>query len=86
MRLCLPHRGRAQPHLLEGAVKTIMREYGVENARGAHITTVYAHDVDDARQRARELLDRPGRRGLLLEWQADGEPIRDKATKKVHTL
>ena len=63
-----------------------MREYGVENARGAHITTVYAHDVDAARERARELLDRPGRRRLLLEWQAAGEPIRDKATDKVHTL
>jgi len=67
-------------------MKTIMHEYGVENARGAHITTVYAHDIDGARQRARELLDRPGRRSLLLEWQADGQPIRDKATDKVHTL
>ena len=86
MRLCLPHRGRAQPYLLEGAVKTIMREYGVENAKGAHITTVCAHDVDGARHRARELLDRRGRGRLLLEWQADGEPIRDKSTDKVHTL
>ena len=86
MRLCLPHRGWAQPHLLKGAVRTIMREYGVENAKGAHITTVYAHDVDGARQRAGELLDRPGRRRLLLEWQPGGEPIRDKATDKVHTL
>ena len=86
MRLCLPCCGRAQPHLLRGAVKTIMHKYGVENAKGAHITTVYAHDADDARQRARELLDRPGRCCLLLEWQADGEPIRDKSTDKVHTL
>ena len=86
MRLCLPRCGRAQPHLLKGAEKTVMHEYGVENARGAHITTVYARDVGGARLRARELLDRPGRRRLLLEWQAGGEPIRDKATDTVHTL
>ena len=75
MRLCLPRRGRAQPYLLKGAEKTVMREYGVENAKGAHITTVYACDVDDARQPARELLDRPGRRRLLLEWQVGGYVI-----------
>ena len=62
-----------------------MNAYGVENARGAPITTVYAHDVDGARRRAREVLDRPGRRQLLRQWQAAGEPIRDKSTNHVTT-
>jgi hypothetical protein len=63
-----------------------MNAYGVENAQSAPITTVYAQNVDEARRRARELLDRPGRRQLLREWQAGGEPIRDKSTNQVHTL
>ena len=62
-----------------------MNAYGVETAHGAPITTVYAHDVDSARRRARDVLDRPGRRQLLRQWQADGEPIRDKSTNHVHT-
>ena len=45
-----------------------MNAYGVETAHGAPITTVYAHDVDGARRRAREVLDRPGRRSLLCQW------------------
>ena len=62
-----------------------MNAYGVETAGGAPITTVYAHGVDGARQRAREVLDRPGRRQLLRQWQADGEPVRDKSTNHVQT-
>jgi len=62
-----------------------MNAYGVETAHGAPITTVYAHSVDGARRRAREVLDRPGRRQLLRQWQAAGEPIRDKSTNQVTT-
>jgi len=63
-----------------------MRKFIVETATGARITSVGACDVDEARSRARDALDRPGRYHLLRQWQNDGEPIRDEASGQVHTL
>lgn len=57
-----------------------LHAYGVENGAGAHITTVYAHSVDEARRRAGEVLDRPGRLVIFQQWQDAGSPIRDQET------
>jgi hypothetical protein len=63
-----------------------LRKFIIEAAAGARITSVGAHNVDEARARARDVLDRPGRTHLLRHWQDDGEPVRDEASGQVYTL
>jgi len=64
----------------------MMRKFVIETATGARITSVGAYGVDEARERARDVLDRPGRYHLLRQWHNDGEPVRDEASGQVHTL
>ena len=49
------------------------------------LITVGAYDLDEARNRIREQLARPGRTFALLSWQDDGECVQDD-TGTVHTL
>jgi len=49
------------------------------------ICTVGAYDVDEARDKIREQLDRPGRISALLAWREGGECVQE-FNGTVHTL
>ena len=60
-----------------------LKAYVVEMPAGSRITTVYAEDVDAARERAADVLNRPGRYAQYLAWRDGGKRVRDQATKQV---
>ena len=55
--------------------KKTTKEYVALAGRNTRIFSVSADSEEEARQRIRELLDRPGRRQLLKRWKDNGEQI-----------
>ena len=45
---------------------------------GARVLSVIADTEDEARERVREQLNRPGRRGHLRAWINNGEEVREE--------
>ena len=52
-----------------------MTIYQAQTKDGFGIVTVIANDEDEARERVRQQLDRPGRRFYLRRWQKGGEIV-----------
>lgn len=60
-------------------MKKTTKRYIALYGRNTCILSVVADSEDEARQRIREQLNRPGRRQLLKRWQDDGEQIKAEA-------
>ena len=57
-----------------------MKIYVALDGRGRSIITVAAGDEQEAAERIREQLDRPGRRVYLAQWLEGGERVGEKPT------
>jgi hypothetical protein len=55
-----------------------MKRYVALDRRGRSIITVAAGDEQEAAERIREQLDRPGRRVYLAQWVEGGEHVAEK--------
>ena len=53
-----------------------MKRYRVVVGRNNSVTSVYTDNVEEAREKAREILNRPGRRDIFKKWREDGEQIK----------
>ena len=61
-----------------------LKAYAVEMPAGSRITTVYAGNVDEARDQAYNALNLPGRYALYMAWRDGGMRVRDKETNQVY--
>jgi hypothetical protein len=59
-----------------------MKRYVALDGRGRSIITVAAADEQEAAERIREQLDRPGRRVYLSRWLDGGERVAEKPTTR----
>jgi hypothetical protein len=55
-----------------------MKRYVALDGRGRSIVTVAAGDEQEAAERIREQLDRPGRRVYLAQWLEGGGVVEEK--------
>ena len=55
-----------------------MKRYMALDGRGRSIITVVASDEQEAAERVREQLDRPGRRVYLTQWLESGAIVKEK--------
>ena len=55
-----------------------MRRYVALDGRGRSIITVVASDEQEAAERIREQLDRPGRRVYMTQWLEGGGLVKEK--------
>jgi hypothetical protein len=55
-----------------------MKRYVALDGRGRSIITVAAGDEQEAAERIREQLDRPGRRVYLTQWLEGGAVVEEK--------
>jgi hypothetical protein len=58
-----------------------LRPWQAVDGQGHNIITVLAANGDAARERVRDQLDRPGRYGILQQWQAGGERVQPVAAE-----
>ena len=56
-----------------------MKTYTALDKNGWSIVTVFAENEDQARDKIRDQLDRPGRRGYLKNWIDAGKPVKEKS-------
>jgi hypothetical protein len=59
-----------------------MKRYVALDGRGRSIVTVAADDEQEAAERIREQLDRPGRRVYLAQWLEGGAVVEEKAAPR----
>ena len=59
-----------------------MKRYVALDGRGQSIITVAAGDEQEAAERIREQLDRPGRRFYLAQWLEGGALVKEKAAAR----
>ena len=59
-----------------------MKQYVALDGRGQSIITVAAGDEQEAAERIREQLDRPGRRVYLNKWVEGGAVVEEKAASR----
>jgi hypothetical protein len=57
-----------------------MKRYAALDGRGRSIITVVASDEQEAAERIREQLERPGRRFYLAQWLEGGATVKEKTT------
>ena len=55
-----------------------MKRYMALDGRGRSIITVVASDEQEAAERVRDQLDRPGRRVYLAQWLDGGAIVKEK--------
>ena len=59
-----------------------MKRYVALDGRGRSIITVAAGDEQEAAERIREQLDRPGRRVYLTQWLEGGAVVEEKPSTR----
>ena len=59
-----------------------MKRYVALDGRGRSIITVVVSDEQEAVERIREQLDRPGRRFYLAQWLEGGALVKEKAAPR----
>ena len=59
-----------------------MKRYVALDGRGRSIITVAAGDEQEAAERIRKQLDRPGRRVYLAQWLEGGALVEEKTTPR----
>ena len=59
-----------------------MKRYVALDGRGRSIITVVASDEQEAAERIREQLERPGRRFYLAQWLEGGALVKEKAAPR----